>query len=783
MRAAARFLQALPLLLLSLPVLAIAALTLALTDLVWVLFGRRREDGCTPPDRSCASVVIPTWNARDLLEKYLPSVIAACAANPRNEIIVVDNASEDGTAAWLAKTFPAVRVVALPTNEGFGGGSNAGFRAARNDIVVLLNNDMRVAEDFLAPLLEPFEDERVFAVACQIFFSDPAKVREETGLTQAWWENGALRVRHRVDEAVDRPFPCFYAGGGSSAFDRRKFLEAGGFDPLLAPFYLEDTDLGYQAWKRGWKVLYQPASRVWHEHRGTIGRRFSPGYIQSILKKNFLLWTWKNVHEQPRFLAHHCFTFAGATISTIFGDSPERPSAAGILRAAWQLPAACRSRWRARSLARVSDTEALRRPLGGYFRDRFAELPADPRPLRVLFLSPYPILPPIHGGAVFMSQTLRELVKHCEVHLIALLDYPHEREPHRELDELCASTEYLLRIEGRPAAPGSLLPFAVREFANADLEWVIHRQIHLRSIDVFQIEYTNMGQYAGAFRRIVNALFEHDVYFQSVARGLASKQGLIPRASAAFEYLRALHYELKLLPRIDQIQVCSSANKAYLTSYIPEIENRTYEGQRAGIDTSRYEFRTNGRRPLTMLFLGSFRHLPNQAALNWFVHFVLPRILEREPQARLIVIGSDPPPAYTLGALAPSIDLVGYVDDVRGALAECAVFVCPILSGSGVRVKLLEAFASGIPCVSTRLGAEGITAKDGEVCFLADAPDEFADRVVELLQNPDTGAALAERAREEVSARWDMSRITASLAGSLQEAVRRKRTTAGPGPF
>src|SRR5205823_9532662 len=113
--------------------------------------------------------------------------------------------------------------------------------------------------------------------------------REETGLTQAWWQDGNLRVRHRDDPGVTGLYPCFYGGGGSCAFDRHKFLELGGFDPLLEPFYLEDTDVGYLAWKRGWKVLYQPRSIVYHEHRGTIGKHYSQDQIGLVLKTNFML--------------------------------------------------------------------------------------------------------------------------------------------------------------------------------------------------------------------------------------------------------------------------------------------------------------------------------------------------------------------------------------------------------------------------------------------------------------------------------------------------------------
>ena len=103
---------------------------------------------------ACATVVIPNWNGKDLLAKYLPSIRSALAGNPDNQILVVDNGSTDGSADFLRDTFPDVAVLALPKNLGFGGGSNAGFRAAKNDIVVLLNSDMRVAPDFLAPLLE-----------------------------------------------------------------------------------------------------------------------------------------------------------------------------------------------------------------------------------------------------------------------------------------------------------------------------------------------------------------------------------------------------------------------------------------------------------------------------------------------------------------------------------------------------------------------------------------------------------------------------------------------------
>ncbi|MGH9558016.1 MAG: glycosyltransferase [Bryobacteraceae bacterium] len=770
-RALWRVLKGLPLAIVSPALLLFAAISIFIGDLIAYLFPRKARAADTKPNTAAASIVIPNWNGRDLLEKYLPSVIEAAAQRPGSEVIVVDNGSTDGSAEFILEHFPRVRLIALESNLGFGGGSNTGFEHARHDIVVLLNSDMRVERDFLAPLLEAFTDEKIFAVSCQILFADPEKKRAETGLTEGWWQQGSLRVRHRIDPAIDSAYPCFYGGGGSCAFDRRKFSELGGFDKLLAPFYLEDTDLGYMAWKRGWEVLYQPASIVFHEHRGTIGKRFTENYIQSVLKKNFLLFTWKNIHEWRRLIPHFWFTWAGAMLSWIFQDSPERASLSGIARASLQLPRALISRARARSLAAVSDTEAFRRPLGGHFRDTFSTF--EHEPLRVLFVSPYPICPPVHGGGVFMYQTVRELARLCELHLIVLLDHPHERAPHEELERICGSVEYMVRMEGRQKVFGSPEPHAIREFRNPDLAWLIHRQIYMCHIDLLQLEYTVLGQYSGSFRRIPSILFEHDVYFQSIARRLPYMKNPIVRIKARWEYLRALRYELHLLPKPDRIQVCSEENRDYLISFLPRLAGRIDAGLRAGIDTSRYQFST-GREPFTMLFLGSFRHLPNEEALHWFVHKILPRVRSKEPRARLIVIGSDPPPRHSLPE-ADAIELAGFVEDVREPLSRYSLFVCPILSGSGVRVKLLEAFAAGIPVVSTRLGAEGLAAKDGEICALADDPELFAERVVHLMQNPVKAAELARRARAEVVAKRDMRAITGRLVESYRAEIRRMR--------
>jgi GT2 family glycosyltransferase len=219
-----------------------------------------------------ASIIVSTWNGRHLLETCLPRLLQAVAREGGDhQVIVVDDASADDTVDFVRREFPQVRLISLPRNLRFAGANNAAARQARGDVLVFLNNDMLVAPDFLAPLLRHFDRPEVFAVTARIEM-EPRWVGgglvRETGLVRARFEDGFFALHHE-EPTSDEPTPVLYAGGGSSAMRRDRFFQLGGLDRLFRPFYFEDLDISYRAQKAGWRILYEPRSRIAHSHRRT----------------------------------------------------------------------------------------------------------------------------------------------------------------------------------------------------------------------------------------------------------------------------------------------------------------------------------------------------------------------------------------------------------------------------------------------------------------------------------------------------------------------------------
>jgi GT2 family glycosyltransferase/glycosyltransferase involved in cell wall biosynthesis/SAM-dependent methyltransferase len=722
-----------------------------------------------------ATIQILNYEGRELLERNIPSVLAAVAYTGQpHRVVVVDNGSADGSLDFLRERFPQVTVVPLDRNYFFSKGNNQGVPRSDTEILVLLNNDMLVEPDFLPPLLKPFDDESVFAVSSQIFFRAPGKRREETGLTRARFEHGMLQYSHDAIPKDPAPLlPILWGGGGSCAFDRRKWLALGGLDEMYDPFYCEDLDLSLRAWQHGWKVLLATESKVWHEHRATSARFFGESFVNEIFRRNSYLLHWANLRDPTLLGAHllHLPLLAAADVRR-----HGRSGARSLFKAAAKAPQALARRFRrSRSTGEgpsdrtILEETNLAAPEVLFTAPKKLKAGAT---LEIVMVTPYHFWPIQHGGAVRMYNVAKQLAaRGNKVSVVGFVDTDEQLEAASHLREFCAEVRLLKR---GPHGSGrfGLTPQDVLEFDQAVLHRELNALIASRDPDVVQVEYTQLAPYGRPSQRAAVCLTEHDIAFVSLYRHAMTKPSLFDRAAAYTRYLRMFHFELESLRRFDIVFTVSEVDASLLRPYLPGVHLSS--AGRIGVDAGRFTGTERRPEPATLLFVGFMGHRPNVDALLHFCRETLPLIHARNPDVKLDVVGLGAAEEVLRLADDPRIRVLGFADDLRPHYARATLFVAPIRIAAGVRVKILEAFGAGVPVVSTHAGAEGLPVEDGRELALAATPEEFARQTLRLLADPAAAAALAGNARKLAGEQFDWANIAAELEKEYRMVLMRK---------
>jgi GT2 family glycosyltransferase len=259
--------------------------------------------------KPAVSIVIPALADFGLLSAALTSLQAVLAARGGvDEVLVVDDSGEGRIGPWLAEHFPRADCLSHQHNLGFARALSSGVHAARHELFFAMNSDVRVRAGFLEPLERCLAQPKVFAAVPRILLDGREQAIES--LVEVRLEGGIARARQPALEETRLPrsaaarVPVSFPIGGAFLFRKTAFLELGGFDPAFEPFYLEDLDLGWRAWKRGLECWYVGDSVVEHHHRGTIGKCVPPRVVLTAIERNRLLFTWKHLDDPALLRAH-----------------------------------------------------------------------------------------------------------------------------------------------------------------------------------------------------------------------------------------------------------------------------------------------------------------------------------------------------------------------------------------------------------------------------------------------------------------------------------------------
>lgn len=246
------------------------------------------------------SIIIVSWNALHHLKTYLPSV--AATEYPVYEIILADNASSDGSKAWVRKHYPEVKIAELDKNYGYCGGNNRAVTYAEKDILLFLNNDVRVEPDWLQALAECFENPEVGAAQPKLRSDRQPNHFEYAGAAGGFLDRyGYPFCRGRIFDTVekdcgqyDNECDILWASGAALAIRKNIFEKQNGFDEDFE-FHMEEIDLCWRLWNAGYKVRYCPNSMIYHLGGGSLPMD-SPRKIYYNYRNN-LTMLWKNCAE------------------------------------------------------------------------------------------------------------------------------------------------------------------------------------------------------------------------------------------------------------------------------------------------------------------------------------------------------------------------------------------------------------------------------------------------------------------------------------------------------
>jgi GT2 family glycosyltransferase len=215
------------------------------------------------------SVIVVTWNGLHLLRPCVESLRAQTA---EFELVIVDNGSSDGTAAWVQTEVPFARLVTLPSNIGFAGGNNAGLRAAQGERLILINNDTLVPPSFVETLARPLDGSPdIGAVAGVLTFAHRQDIVASAGIEPA--SDGVHRDAFALRPTKHLPSgeqEIFGASGGAVCLRRSALEDVGLFEERFFA-YLEDADLAWRLRLRGWRTILAPAARIAHIYSATSG--------------------------------------------------------------------------------------------------------------------------------------------------------------------------------------------------------------------------------------------------------------------------------------------------------------------------------------------------------------------------------------------------------------------------------------------------------------------------------------------------------------------------------
>src|SRR3990172_2611185 len=399
--------------------------------------------------------------------------------------------------------------------------------------------------------------------------------------------------------------------------------------------------------------------------------------------------------------------------------------------------------------------------------------------MRILMLTPYLPYPLVSGGQIRTYNLLKNLSRQHQITLFSLIKDEREKQYLKELEPFCQKIEVFKRTSS-PWHPKNILragftlyPFLVTRNLVAKTIDAVAREISAQHYDLIHAEtfymMPNIPQ-----TNIPVILVEQTIEYLGY-QSYASKSKLWPiKPFLNLDILKIKYWERYYWKSCDRLITMSEEDKTFIQSIAPEVKDIRVVANGVDMDWFRQVSKKLPNNP-TILFVGTFKWLPNVEAVEFLVEKVWPLIKKSVPGAKLWIVGNSPTgKVYTYEKKDPSIKVTGGIPDIRDAYAGAHILLAPVFSGKGTRYKILEAMATGTPAIGTNIAFEGFGITPGREAIVANTASEMAEAVTRVISDPSLQASLAGSGKKFVSENYDWKSISQSLNKIYKEVGKSK---------
>lgn len=383
---------------------------------------------------------------------------------------------------------------------------------------------------------------------------------------------------------------------------------------------------------------------------------------------------------------------------------------------------------------------------------------------KILIISPYFPYPPRDGGKVRLYNLIKHLSKDNEVYLLAYIEPGASPDSIRTAKEVCKDVFPVVRHEDKRIEREDI-PRCVSFFYTQAMIDELERVLGLVKPDLVQLDFLIMTEYVKHIKNIPVFYTEHDLGTLDFNQSYHDRD--LPDNLRYAEWRKLVEYEKNIINKFKSVIVLTDRDKNIMKKFNSDAKTVVIQ---TGVDIDFFNIGKNSGNEKNLVFVGHYKHYPNADAIVYFVRFIFDKIVKRIPDIKLYVVGSGL--TEDVRRLEKeNIIITGEVEDIRQYLKCPNIFIAPIRLGGGIKGKVLEAMASGVPAVATQDAADGIKCKNYYDILIGNTTDEFADRVIELCLNDKLYNKISENARINTVNQYDWKVIAKKLTAFYEKNI------------